>query len=190
MRILEAHDTADGDGLIIRVEQESSGLPGAIQTLPVKMPPSCARCLAPSTQTATSQGVGAASGFVPRARRKVQIEVPYCDRCLRKDKAEGRRAALVLLAAVLPLTGLAFWGVSAIDSGWRILLLALAVLGTGAVLAGLSILANPLRSGSAVRMVVDGAVGSIHLHFRSRAYGEAFVAAHGGVTPADAAATS
>ena len=59
-----------------------------------------------------------------------------------------------------------------------VLLLGLALFAIGGVIAGVGIMANPLRDGSAVRIVVDGTEGPIRLHFRNPAYADRFVAAN------------
>lgn len=190
MRILEDHATPDGEGRVVRLAIEPTVPFGAVEVIPARMPAACARCLGRATTHARAVGVGNATSFLPRRKRRLAIDVPYCEPCRRKDAREGRRAALVLLAVVLPLTGLALWGTAAAASGWSILLLALAVLGLGAILAGLGILANPLRTGGAVWIVVPDTDGPILLQLRCEAYGRRFVEANGGVTPDDAAPAS
>ena len=178
VRILETVDDPKSGDRVVVLESAWHGLSGASQEMPAQLPDACAACLEPATRRIRSRGEGNVYGLTHGTKRRVELSVPYCERCFKKDRARGRRMGLLVLLVCVPLAVFSIWLLQSLDGWWQAPPGLLAALAIGGVIAGVGIMANPLRDGSAVRIVVDGTEGPIRLHFRNPDYADRFAAAN------------
>lgn len=157
-------------GLIAATEVEWPSVEEVLWEFPLRMPPKCARCLAPAERAA----VAARSMRVGGVTRHFMVRVPYYHRCYAADVARDRRAtrSCFLFAALLTYMGVDIYREGVVTFG-GILVLGGFILG----LAGWRRTMSPAVRANAVGIVLLYP-NRVEFRFENRDYGRLVVAAN------------
>jgi hypothetical protein len=159
-------------GLIAATDVEWPGVEQLLWEYPLRMPPKCARCLAPAERTALAAQSLRAGGVT----RHFMVRVPYCNRCHAADVARDRRATRTrfVVAAVLGYAGFDLYREGVVTFG-GILVLGGFIL---AVLTWIRTVSPEMRT-NAVGIVLLYP-SRVEFRFENRDYGRLVVAANEG----------